>query len=103
MQLLFSLEENLKKHKDHNNDSNSNHVSLVRQHCGFASGIKKKWHSITGLKVFHYFIGKEHILGTSLAGPVVKTLYSTAGDMGSIPGQGAKVPHASRSKKKNKV
>ena len=27
-------------------------------------------------------------------GPVVRTLPSNAGDMGSIPGQGTKIPHA---------
>ena len=27
-------------------------------------------------------------------GPVVKNLPSNAGDMGSIPGQGTKIPHA---------
>ena len=35
-------------------------------------------------------------------GPVVKTLLSSAGGMGSIPGQGAKIPHASRLKTKTK-
>ena len=29
-----------------------------------------------------------------LRGPVVKTLPSNAGDTGSIPGQGTKIPHA---------
>ena len=33
-------------------------------------------------------------------GPVVKTLSSNAGGMGSIPGWGAKIPHASRPKSK---
>ena len=28
-------------------------------------------------------------------GPVVKNLPSSAGDVGSIPGQGTKIPHAS--------
>ena len=32
-------------------------------------------------------------------GPVVKTLPSNAGGVGSIPGQGAKLPHASGTKK----
>ena len=32
--------------------------------------------------------------------PVVKTLPSSAGGLGSIPGQKAKIPHASRPKKK---
>ena len=32
-------------------------------------------------------------------GPVVKTLPSNAGGMGSIPGRGAKIPHASPAKK----
>ena len=30
-------------------------------------------------------------------GPVVKNLPSGAGDSGSIPGQGAKIPHAAQS------
>ena len=33
-------------------------------------------------------------------GPVVKTLPSSAGGAGLIPGQGARVPHASWPKKK---
>ena len=33
--------------------------------------------------------------------PVVKTSPSNAGGAGSIPGQEAKIPHASRSKKQN--
>ena len=32
-------------------------------------------------------------------GPVVKTSPSNAGDTGSIPGQGAKIAHASQPKK----
>ena len=32
-------------------------------------------------------------------GTVVKTLSLNAGDMGSIPGQGAKIPHALRLRK----
>ena len=34
-------------------------------------------------------------------GPVVKTSPSYAGDLGSISGQGAKIPHASRSENQN--
>ena len=34
-------------------------------------------------------------------GPVIKTLPSNAGGVGSIPGGGAKIPHASRSKNQN--
>ena len=33
--------------------------------------------------------------------PLVKTLSSNAGDVGSIPGQGRKTPHASRPKNQN--
>ena len=33
--------------------------------------------------------------GISLVGPVVKNLPSTAGEVGSIPGWGTKIPHAS--------
>ena len=32
-------------------------------------------------------------------GPVVKILRFNAGDVGSIPGQGAKIPHALQAKK----
>ena len=35
-------------------------------------------------------------------GPVVKTLSSKAGGVGLISGQGAKIPRASRPKKKHK-
>ena len=34
-------------------------------------------------------------------GPVVKASFSNAGGEGSIPGQGAKIPHASWSKNQN--
>ena len=34
-------------------------------------------------------------------GPVVKTSLSSAGGVGSIPGQGAKIPHALGPKKQN--
>ena len=34
-------------------------------------------------------------------GPVVKTSPSNAGGAGSIPGRGAKIPHASRPKNQN--
>ena len=37
-------------------------------------------------------------LGDFPGGPVVKTLPSNAGGVGSIPGQGAKIPHVSWSK-----
>ena len=36
-------------------------------------------------------------------GPVVKTLPSNAGDTGSTPGQGAKIPHALGPKKNQKT
>ena len=36
-------------------------------------------------------------------GPVVKTLPSNAGGAGSIPGLGAKIPHASRPKKPKNI
>ena len=35
-------------------------------------------------------------------GPVVKTSPSNAGGAGSIPGRGAKIPHASRPKNQNR-
>ena len=34
-------------------------------------------------------------------GPAVKTSLSNAGSVGSIPGQGAKIPHASQPKNQN--
>ena len=34
-------------------------------------------------------------------GPVVRTSPSSAGDVGSIPGKGTKIPHASRPKDQN--
>ena len=39
--------------------------------------------------------------GDFCGGPVVKTSPSNAGDMGSIPGQGAKIQHASWPKNQN--
>ena len=36
-------------------------------------------------------------------GPVTETLPSSAGDTGSIPGQGVKIPHASLPKKKQNI
>ena len=42
-------------------------------------------------------------MGDSPGGPVVKTLPSNAGDVGSIPGQEAKVSHASWPKLKHKA
>ena len=35
-------------------------------------------------------------------GPVIKTLSSDAGSVGSIPGRGAKIPHASWPKNKTR-
>ena len=40
--------------------------------------------------------------GDFLGGPVTETLPSSAGDTGSIPGQGVHIPHASLPKKKRK-
>ena len=37
-------------------------------------------------------------LGDFPGGPVVKTSLSNAGDAGSIPGRGARIPHALRPK-----
>ena len=39
--------------------------------------------------------------GALLSGPVVKTLPSNAEAVGSIPGWGAKIPHALRPKNQN--
>ena len=43
---------------------------------------------------------KINLRGDFPGGPVVKTLPSNAGGAGSIPGQEAKIPHASQQKKK---
>ena len=40
------------------------------------------------------------VRGTSLMAQRAKTLCSTAGDAGSIPGQGTKIPHATRGSQK---
>ena len=45
---------------------------------------------------------KKRGLGTSLVGPVVKTLISSAGGMGMIPGQGTKIPVCRQGLAKNK-
>ena len=44
---------------------------------------------------------QHHERGDFPGGPVVKTSPSNAEGMGSIPGQGAKIPHASQPKKQN--
>ena len=38
--------------------------------------------------------GKKSNVGTSFGGPVIKNLPCNAGDVGSIPGRGTKIPHA---------
>ena len=43
---------------------------------------------------------KINLRGGFPGGPVVKTLPSSAGAAGSIPGQEAKIPHASQRKQK---
>ena len=45
-------------------------------------------------KIIH-ITGIEISWRDSSGGPVVKTLPSNAGGMGSTPGQGAEIPHAS--------
>ena len=42
----------------------------------------------------HYALYNRNILGDFPGGPVVKNPSSNAGDAGSIPGQGTKIPHA---------
>ena len=44
---------------------------------------------------------KESVCKDFPGGSVVKTSSSNAGDAGSIPGQGAKIPHAFRPKNQN--
>ena len=46
-------------------------------------------------------IQKAHTLGAFPGRPVVKTLPSNAEGVGSIPGRGAKIPHASGPKNQN--
>ena len=43
------------------------------------------------------------IVGDFPGSPVVKTSPSNAGGAGSIPGQGAKIPHALRPENQNKT
>ena len=43
---------------------------------------------------------KSFLIRDFPGGPVVKTLPSNSGGAGSIPGQGAKIPHASQTKSK---
>ena len=43
---------------------------------------------------FEHFIIKNKNLGVLPNGPVVKNLPSNAADVGWIPGQGTKIPHA---------
>ena len=45
---------------------------------------------------------KPSIAGDFPGGPVIKTSPSNAGGAGSIPGQGAKIPHASWPKNQNR-
>ena len=50
-----------------------------------------------------WFNMQKSIKGDSSGGPVVKNLPSNAGDSGSIPGQGTRIPHAGQcSIQKNK-
>ena len=44
---------------------------------------------------------KIEISGGFPGGPVVRTLHSNAGGAGSIPGQGAKIPHAAQPNNQN--
>ena len=43
---------------------------------------------------FFFFCIKNPRLGDTPGGPVVRNPPSNAGDVGSIPGQGARIPHA---------
>ena len=58
-----------------------------------------------GLLVAIKTTGKSHLEFRNLwdfpGGPVVKTPPSSAGGVGSIPGRGAKISHASRPKNQN--
>ena len=57
--------------------------------------------SCTCLTDFGYFLFQERPFWEFLGGPAVKTSPSNAGVAGSIPGQGAKIPHALRPKNQN--
>ena len=48
-----------------------------------------------------YVSSKKNVLRDFLGGPVVKTLPSNSGGVGSIPGQGTKIPQASWPKNQN--
>ena len=58
-------------------------------------------HSLPALSSPHLFY-KSNTLKSKFSGsPVVKTLTSSVGGMGSILGQGAKIPHASGPQNQN--
>ena len=50
----------------------------------------------------YFFLQKKKILRDFPGHPVVKTSPSNAGGAGSIPGRGAKIPHASWPKNQNR-
>ena len=57
--------------------------------------------SIFGSKEPSIFDEQSKVQRDFPGGPVVKTLSSNAGGVGSIPGQGTKIPHASQPKNQN--
>ena len=59
--------------------------------------------SIEGNRSFYwnFFSLKNKKMGDFPGGPAVKALLSSAGDAGSIPGRGAKIPHVSGPKHQN--
>ena len=54
----------------------------------------------SGIEKWHF---EKECRGHFPGGPVVKTSPSNAGGVGSIPGLGANIPHASGQKNKNKI
>ena len=60
----------------------------------FTRNVKGEYEFFTRMKGTLKWL-REMVEGDFPGGPVVKTLSSNAGGIGSIPGQGAKVTHAS--------
>ena len=60
----------------------------------FTRNVKGEYEFFTRMKGTLKWL-REMVEGDFPGGPVVKTLSSNAGGIGSIPGQGAKITHAS--------
>ena len=62
--------------------------------CNLATVTKRVWIWKRERHVVQWFRIKNSEIGDFPSGPVVKNLPYNAGDVGSIPGQGTKIPHA---------